>query len=1104
MNNQLTYADRELLFQTFDSLRATSDKEDGQIIKEVSQQTKHISPRFGYEHVLLQDIVIISRYLKVYNSNQDISNIARGALLYVLQSNFSEKTGLSEFSLLNDSFICNYAVHEIKKRLGEQAIFSPIKLTQAEQQKAENLFLEFVDSPTLEKSILIERSLKIVVDLQNLSLCCLFQRFSRNIEFLVSVLSDSGRSGEQKKYACAALNYLIYENDAIEDNIGIIGYIDDNFIIQLAVDFINPNREPWVEFLEQIVSAWPFLNEIAIDDGAGSRPFSEYMIINSALVCNEVHVQDFPRTVLLMTPVVGLTPFLLGFVSTLGLIQKEEGEKIKSFVPGDKVLVDKVSVAEFAGFKEINGRKLFGLRQYNTHRGQRCETVHYWPIQELSRLTLASPLRKARGKIIRDLRRNETPLPAIDYLVNARSSIQIREVNQYILVVSPAVAAYDAAKKISLFGYPLKDVIPMGHISSDEKIKEWSNKFGQRSPILLFVSDLDAACAFAEKDKDSIHLIVVDANGRNSNKIASFRRLQQFKIPMVLVCPERIAKDFDSIIDDSVGVWEWNPVDLSALVWPAFYGSIQDGPLEKYEKQLQPSFSEIRCISLPATEQTFIAIRNLQALASERGTDCLVELEELVGLSFSVMSRLLRSVIAFTEHIASTKRIESDLDKFDSLLQNSRYLTSKEKGAGEIVKTRLGELFSRLKSDNPKTSLLNEILQEQSNSSIICPDVRLFPDLEGVYKDQKIQITLDGEDSENSKGGIIPGWFRKDRMAKLLIPPAADPLYLLFYEIEQKWYSDFQKERERARKFRLKFSDRGKLFPQIKGWRGLRQESVGLVSREQDSKLQQLDTLQQYVQSTSYQQTYLSAKSEGIEKEVSAFLVIFEGNFYSFLTESFRANIVTHLLNGSIKELGDRAEIKQKQVKHLTPGDFLLFHKGSDSDIIRMEADKLLPPLIREIASKWRMALLEYTRKENLTPDGLWKQLNENGCPLTFGAIHAWLENDQMIAPQADDRDVGIIAKVTGDKFLAERMEEVLSAIRQVRSAHLRVSRKLAKQVMEHAIDILKGENKRSELLEIEPRIVLARIVEIADEAGIVRISLTNRILKSEQWCDSL
>ena len=151
----------------------------------------------------------------------------------------------------------------------------------------------------------------------------------------------------------------------------------------------------------------------------------------------------------------------------------------------------------------------------------------------------------------------------------------------------PLAAANAIEKQLRFCGHPLKDVIPMGQLTTGEEIKPWSNRFGRQAPLLVFAPDLDAACAFAEQNPEKNELVIVDASGRNAKKTASLHRLGQFNIRTLVIAEERVANELDLANNDRVDVWEWEEEDFDALLWPQQNHAAASGLITRYERRLQ-------------------------------------------------------------------------------------------------------------------------------------------------------------------------------------------------------------------------------------------------------------------------------------------------------------------------------------------------------------------------------------------------------------------------------------------------------------------------------------------------------------------------------------
>lgn len=1107
MAYQLTYSDREFLLQTFDTLKSEWHGEDEQLLADACDWAKRLEPSCGFEHALSRDIAALSRYLTSHKANRVISDIARGGLLYVLRADQHAQSKLGELGLFDDAFITSFAVHEIRVRLDEAAIYNPPKLTREEQRHAENLFLELAEKPISNDQYLIDKSRTVCDGLASLAACGLFQRLKRNVDFLISVISKSGWSQDQRCYARAALSYLICEEDAIDDRLGIVGYLDDNFIAQMAVDLIEPKRDPWAEILDTTVGAWPFLNSMVIDDGSGGRPLSEYMIINSALSCTDVRGEHNNLTSLVV-PYVGPIPLLLGFVASLGLVQNSGRSEVteESFVKGQKVLVDNNAVAVFAGIKEFDGHRMFGLTQYYRQKGFDLPGTRYWPIYMLRRLVPIDPSRATRGKLNYDLSKSEAMLPALEYLFNASKPADLAAVAKKVIVVTPVTVAGDLAKRLRFHDFSLKEVVPMGSIV-DDKVKPWSNSFGQQEPLLVFTPDVDVACVYAEEHSEIIDTVIVDMTGRNSGKFASLSELQRMGFPILVITPEMSANELPVEDDDATVMWEWDTSDLSALLWPQDMATDADGIIVRYEHRLQAQSSVVpqtRCIDYPLTDEVFESVRHLKSVAQQRGEDSLAELDELVVLAFGVTSCMFRSATLLTENVPSCLVIEKNIKRIGEIARESRYLSEMERTAATNTEGLLQNLFEELKIDNPKAIAVQEILDAQSGKAIICPDRRLLADLEQTYGNHglRIQSDYDPDDEGIIGGAIIPGWFRKDRMARLLVPPVAQPLTLLLYNPESRWHADFCFERKKSRMRRARCGRRPKVFPSVRGWAEQDRETAQPDADEQDSGfLRELESIQERIHAARRKHAYQTAKSDGTETEVPARLVLFEGGAHAFLRESYKATVVTHLLDAVIEDTeDDNVDVSHKAAKELKPNDALLFHRRSDRSVIRMTADEDMPEGLRETAMAWQKALVDYAQRENLKPQEIRKHLRKAGCPVHIQTIRGWLDDKDRIAPRQYERDIGIIAEVTEDPYLISNLETVLDSVSAVFGAHQRASHKLAAQVLRRAIGILREERRQSDLIELESDIVLVRIIEIDEYDTNVRLSMVNCLQESEQW----
>jgi hypothetical protein len=680
---------------------------------------------------------------------------------------------------------------------------------------------------------------------------------------------------------------------------------------------------------------------------------------------------------------------------------------------------------------------------------------------------------------------------------------RISTIDKNILVVTPVTRAHELAINLRLFDCSLKDIIPMGHLS-DDFIKPWSNAFGQKDPLLIIAPDLDAASAFAETHGDSIASIFLDMSGRNANEFTNLIELQHTNSRIVAISSERVADELLNTNDDSISAWEWTPEDYSSLLWP-LNPTDSSGPIARYERWMQAQSSVtplIKQIDCPLAYEVYDSVRLVNSIIRQRGENQLVALDEISLLAFRINSRLLRLSTSLKGGIPSFTEIDNDIQRIHLISNESQYLSDIERTAVNNMEILFRQFFINLMENNPKASIIRELLSSNPDLAIVCPDTRILNDLEQEYRHGPYLLLgdIDETDGLGLHGAIIPGWFRKERMERILIPPATNPLILILYNIEQQWYSEFVIERQKAKLLRDKRSDRSKIFPGIPGWIERNIGTTEPLIEARTTRLRELDEIDEHILAVMRRNAYLSAQSDGSEGVVAARLVLFEGGTQAFLRDSYKATVVTHLLYETLRNSeGEEVDVKHKTVAELKTNDALLFHRRSDRDVIRLAADEELPDGIRDTAALWRMALINFARQSHLSTERVWRLLKESGCPLLFQTVNGWMDDNDMIAPRQYERDVHIIAKVTGDTRLIANEGSVLEAISTIFGAHQRVSHRIAKQVLQHAVDILKEEHRHTKLIELGSDVVLVRIMDIDKYTTQVRVSIVNKLLEPEQ-----
>ena len=1084
---QLTYADREMLLQTFSSLKDESSGTDEQLLSDASDWAKRLVPSFGFEQALLRNLVQLSNYLIHHRGAKDIVSISRGAIHFIVgdygQPTLDEhptKTSeceASEFHALGKAFIASCAVHEIAVRLGEPVAYHPPAITKEEQAKAEEIFekLSLIDGCDTE---LVDRVVETLDDLKNLADCGFLKRLATNARTLIDVLKDSKRPEDERICARGALRYFVENDDAISDDLGLVGYLDDVFILQTAVDLVSPLREPLIELLDQVVGVWPFLNMLTLDDGSGPRPASEFAILNFALSCRDLRSSD-TRNTMLIAPETGPIAILLGFITTLGLAHKAGRRRLteESFTPGQKVLVDYDAVAEFGGFEDLKGgRRVFRLRTYRTERGiKRLGSIFSWPISDLHRLVPVDYTRTIRGEIERGKRNLTTDVSGLSFLFNGPHNADVHAIDKQVIVVMPTTLAAEFCNSTQLYGQTIRDAIPVGQVSADGESEEcWSTRFGKQKPILLFASDLDIARAYAEEHREKIELVIVDVAGRNREKHASLKRLNRLHIPCLLSATERVANETEVDQHNDLSVWEWSPEELTALVWPETKLTPTSGEIARFEHRVRSTSSTrpiVKSISLPIVDETYRAFLALRQLARQRGADTLPEMEEIIAQAFFATTQLMRCASPLSAESTCIVEAAQRIKKIRTLAGSSNFLSNDEQASIAKLVNRTQEFGEQLQDHNPKAIALDLLISEFPAVAILCPDARLVYELEAAFAGKRNRVFASvTDDIEFTDGLIIPGWFRQNRMAAVLSPPIVAPLVLVLYKAERQWYQQFSRKRRGKREERTRLKGRAAIFPSLRGWKVPKPPPE--VPSEVDAVSDDIDEVRAEIDDSFRQRVYAQVRSGKSDADARARLVLFTGGVYGLFTDNYKLNIVTHLLDGSVDDDDEKASVKLVAARDVGVGDAVVFRPKS-RDLIREVADEFLQSGQRDMSKEWQRALQKYIDEHGLSTETMYDRLKKAGCKSGLQAIRNWIYDEDMIAPQQYRNDVPAIAQVTGDADLASNVEAVVDAIKHVRSAHQqKAPRVIAKRIRQKAATVVRQEQADHSIMHLEGDLV--------------------------------
>ena len=313
----LCYSDQMALLDNFVELLSDHNYEDRELLASTEDWLNQLSGELTFTASVrrqLDDVATIVRKAEP----GEATDLARSALVYLTQSGGPAASELSEMSLQAHAFVLSLFLHKIRRILGETSLYVPADLEEDDRERAEDIFEKFLHSPMSSDQDLIGRarafcqSPGIPADID------FVRRLLRNTEFLVSILEGEEHSAEDFKVARAALSYLVLEEDSIDDRLGLIGFIDDAYILDTAVSLIEPARQPWLQLLQATAWCGPLLNQARVAlEGQDDLQITQEALSQVALLSEPWALSGGPLNAALFTPTGGSAPIVLGFSSLL-------------------------------------------------------------------------------------------------------------------------------------------------------------------------------------------------------------------------------------------------------------------------------------------------------------------------------------------------------------------------------------------------------------------------------------------------------------------------------------------------------------------------------------------------------------------------------------------------------------------------------------------------------------------------------------------------------------------------------------------------------------------------------------------------------------------
>ena len=322
----VSYADQMLLLEQFTQLLSEDPISDEALVKDIETWSDAVNADLTHATSFHRQI---SELLVFFNgaSTGETGKLARSGLLYLLRSGGPAPQALTPITMQAHSFVLSIFIHKCRKAVGRASAYIPPELGNEERRRAEEIFSSALESPLYSDSELIRKTRAFVEDPGLPTSSLFFRRLLRSAEFLATVLEGGVYAENEEQYARAALSYLVLEEDSIDDRLGLIGFLDDAYILDLAVSFIEPARKPWIRLIEASSEMGAIFSQATVDsEGADPVPVQADMLVDAAVLSEPMVSLEGPLGSALFVPAAGSTPILLGVSVVLSMLKEAVGQ----------------------------------------------------------------------------------------------------------------------------------------------------------------------------------------------------------------------------------------------------------------------------------------------------------------------------------------------------------------------------------------------------------------------------------------------------------------------------------------------------------------------------------------------------------------------------------------------------------------------------------------------------------------------------------------------------------------------------------------------------------------------------------------------------------
>ena len=862
----------------------------------------------------------------------------------------------------------------------------------------------------------------------------------------------------------------------------------------------------WHDYVAQLLAQKSSFDGISLSFGNNTHSVGVPPFIKASVLMLDKMIAHQGKFNILVFPERIQSIFIFTLIKLLHNIAEGKIERVydpEAFKPGEKLKLGN-AVVEFVGIEEKNGEQRMRIKVADKGTFLIIDApIEHFPF--FQRTNTQRHLSKY-AQYVEEKKKLEG---LADYLTTDEKFLKLladyrTHMDSSIVDMTSVINTKELFTDCKLCGRDLKDILLVGQVDYEGNIKNIGAGQLGGIPAIILASDLYAVAALAEHGHP-IQSIIIDGSNANAllSQMDALDELMRLGFP--ITCVTDIVNSFDlkPFLDRKFNLWRW---DKSSITNDLYNVNTLSSDLKiKHcaERKVEYLMTDGKEIS--------VAIRNLYRHRIEtQGMSA--QMLKLFDKLFSLAFIALRETVPLTDVQLSQPKLV--LDECGKLLSCEKsYLPPETYDDYIVVIDCLKKIFTK-GYPLPKHEALANTLQNGKfkNICIVVPERSEKKHVQEYWQMwcrrqrliTQVYVLYPAEyyptQTAQFSATIVVGWLKRAIMRKILYGFNTQIYTVLLYDYEKLWKNYDTTKWNAVLDGTHNRQTIEKSFTTDKIHVSTSRFTPVQPVPEDTPKTDEFAEIEVVLRENKYRQYVANGGQKPANETTEAIPVNFVGGYLAFYRTGHKVISATNII------MNDSDKIDSVLPDQLKMGDFVVVREA-DRDLIREMADMILSRSgmdgMREMAGKWKEALeietLFYSDEE------IYQHLQDAGCSKGYQAVHGWIHDDDVIAPQSK-QDLEHIAAATGSSVLKELLDQVYDAAQTVRRAHIRAGRVLSMQLRSRIVEALKEYGDIDPFNIWEPigmqidGIGMVRILKIIDIGTPVTVDIadTNRLIDEE------